>query len=150
MQIGAVWALRAHAWRSGGALGSGGTRTLARMREENEGNINANAICDRLADHLRHGRNAAEAAGEERWLAEKQAELGILSRSSLGEIGDVVDEWLVSEMGEEHAALARTAARMYADFLMRHVDLGGVSAWPRGRVDAAFQQWRAQAERGNA
>jgi hypothetical protein len=51
-------------------------------------------------------------------------------------------------MGEEHTALARAAARMYADFLMRHVDLGGVSAWPRGRVDAAFQQWQAQAERG--
>ncbi len=133
---------------SGDALGSGGTRTLPRMRGENEGNINADVIRDRLADHMRHGRNAAEAAGEERWLAEKQAQLGVLSRSSVDEIGDIVDEWVVGEMGEEHAALVRTAARMYADFLMRHVDLGSVSAWPRGRVDAAFQQWRAQAERG--
>jgi hypothetical protein len=67
-----------------------------------------------------------------------------------GRIGDIVDEWLVGEMGEEDAALARTAARMYADFLTRHIDLGSVSAWLGGRVDAAFQQWRAQAERGHA
>jgi hypothetical protein len=102
------------------------------MREENEGNINADVIRDRLADHMRHGRKAAEAAGEERWLAERQAQLGILSRSSVDEIGDIVDEWLAVEMGEEHAALARTAERMYADFLMRHVDLASVSAWPPG------------------
>jgi carbohydrate-binding DOMON domain-containing protein len=69
---------------------------------------------------------------------------------NVDEIGDIVDEWLVGEIGEEHAPLARTAARMYADFLMRHVDLSGVTAWPRGRVDAAFQQWRAQSEGGNA
>lgn len=120
------------------------------VRDEDDGNINADVIRDRLADHMRHGRNAAEAAGEERWLAEKQAQMGILSHSSVGEIGDIVDEWLVGEIGERDAALARAAARMYADFLMRQVDLSRVSAWPRGHVDAAFQQWRDQAERRNA
>lgn len=119
------------------------------MREDN-GNVNAEVIGDRLADHMRHGRNAGEAAGEEQWLAEKQAQMGILSRSSVDEIGDIVDQWLAGAVGEDHAALARTAARMYADFLMRHVDLSGVSEWPRGPVDRAWRQWRAQAGRRNA
>lgn len=119
------------------------------MPHEDDGNINADVIRERLADHIRHGRNAAEAAGEEQWLAEKQAQMGILSHSSVEEIEEIVDEWLVGEIGEENAALARAAARMYANFLVRHVDLGGVSAWPRGLVDTAFQQWRAQAKPGN-
>jgi hypothetical protein len=75
-----------------GRSGARGTRTLPRMRGENERSINADVIRDRLADHMRHGRNAAEAAGEERWLAEKQAQMGVLSRSSVDEIGDIVDE----------------------------------------------------------
>ena len=51
---------------SGDALASGGTRTFPRMREENEGDIDADVIRNGLADHMRHERNAAEAAGEER------------------------------------------------------------------------------------
>jgi hypothetical protein len=118
------------------------------MKEES--NINAGVVRDRLADHMRHGRNAAEAAGEERWLAEVQQRMGVLSQSSVDEIVAIAHDWIAAEMGEEHASLGRMAARMYADFLAQQVDVTEISAWPRGKVDRAWQQWRARAEGSKA
>jgi hypothetical protein len=116
------------------------------MKEES--NINADAIRHRLADHVRHGRNPAEAAGEEQWLAEVQHRVGVLSQSSVNEIVAIAHDWIAAEMGEENASLGRMAARMYADFLAQHVDVTDISAWPRGKVDDAWHQWRLRAEGG--
>ena len=110
------------------------------------GDIDGDVIRDYLVDHVRHGRNPAEAAGEQQWLSETQAKAGILSRGSVEDIAAVVDAWLVEEMGEDHAALGRTGARMYADFLRGHVDLKELTNPPREIVDRAWREWRAQAE----
>jgi hypothetical protein len=56
---------------------------------------------------------------------------------------------VVGEVGDENGALARASARLFADFLMQHVDLRCVSLWPPGRVQAAFRRWRAEADQGN-
>jgi hypothetical protein len=73
--------------------------------------------------------------------------LGIVLRK------DGKDVWAFSggataEMGEEDASSGRIAARTYAGFLARHVDVTEISAWPRGKVDRAWQEWRAQAGGG--
>lgn len=110
--------------------------------------MNADAIRHRLTDHMRHGRNTAEAAGEELWLAEVQHGMGVLSQSSVDEIVAIAHDWIAAAMGEDHASLGRMAARMYADFLSQHVDVTEISEWPRGKVDLAWHQWRVRAEGG--
>lgn len=79
-------------------------------------NVNVEAVHDMLDTQVRKGRNAVEAAGEGRWLAEVHQEQGILSRQARDETITVVNEWLATQLGvrPEKVDLYTFVAEFYA------------------------------------
>lgn len=107
-------------------------------------NVNVDAVHDSLDLQVSKGLTAVEAAGESLWLAEVQAEQGVLSRKSREDLGKVVNEWLAQQVGgsSERAELHKVVAELYARFLKTRVSFEpGHDAV--AMLEAAWREWRA-------
>lgn len=107
-------------------------------------NVNVEALRDSLDLRVQKGRTPIEAAGEERWMARLERDLGVLSNQTVSEREQLIDEWLAQQLGisVEKVGPAVVEADLYADFLMSQLDIEDPTVTLK--LDSTLAAWRRQ------
>lgn len=62
-------------------------------------NVNVQALRDSLDLRVVKGRTPIEAAGEERWIARVERDLGVIANQTVSEREQLIEEWLAEQPG---------------------------------------------------
>lgn len=105
-------------------------------------NVNVQALRDSLDLRVVKGRTPIEAAGEERWIARVERDLGVIANQTVSKREQLIEEWLAEQLGidVEKAKIVVMEADRYADFLSRELDIKDPALTLK--IDPALHAWR--------